>query len=350
VQVRLHMFFLLFAALTLYLSWHYARADNDSELQWLGALSLLLLLGSVLLHELGHYWAAVRLGGGADQLVLGPLGGLAPVRVPFDPHNELVAIVAGPLVNLIATLLGIAALLAYQQANPALEAVEITSLLYPLGPSFLEAGNSTIVPLALQLAIWINWILFLFNLIPALPFDGGRALLTAFAISPRSRGKWRPVVIVATLAKVFAVGLLLAAWIVHDTDRSEPLVPAWFSLVLLAIFLFFNARVEESQLEADELSDDLFGYDFSQGYTSLNRPDEPHEPHEQTPTAPGLFAQWRQRRRSERLQRQQARDAEDDRRMDEILARLHETGMESLSPEDRALLNRVSARYRSRER
>ena len=42
-------------------------------------------------------------------------------------------------------------------------------------------------------------------------------------------------------------------------------------------------------------------------------------------------------------------EAEDEKRVDEILARLHERGMRSLSPEDRALLERVSQRYRSRQ-
>ena len=343
VQVRLHMFFLLFAALTLFLSWHYAGSDGDSGLRWLGTLSLLLLFGSVLLHEFGHYWAAVRLGGGADQIVLGPLGGLTPVRVPYDARGELIAIIAGPLINLIIALLCTAALLAYQQAYPALAKVEISSLLNPLRPPFPTGDLAEFTPtIWLQLTIWINWLLFLMNLIPAFPFDGGRALLTICSLAPRARGTRRPVIIVATIAKAFAVGLLVAAWFMRKD--ADPLIPAWFALVLLAIFLFFSARVEESQLEMDELNEDLFGYDFSQGYTSLDRP------HQHAPAAPGLFSQWREQRRTERLRRQKDRETEDDRRMDEVLARLHETGMDGLSPEDRALLNRVSTRYRSRER
>ena len=40
------MFFVLFAALTIFLSWHYAHVygDNARTLGWLGALSLLILL------------------------------------------------------------------------------------------------------------------------------------------------------------------------------------------------------------------------------------------------------------------------------------------------------------------
>jgi len=317
VQVRLHMFFLLFAALTVYLSWRYANSDEDSVLGWLGALSLLILLLSVLLHEFGHYWAAVRLGGGTDQIVLGPLGGLVPIRVPYEPRSELIAIVTGPLVNLIVALFCVAALLAYQRAHGEMAKVEISTLLSPLRPPFPPGDQSKLTPtIGLELTLWINWVLFLMNLIPAFPFDGGRALLALFAIAPQGRSM-RSVAVVATIAKAVALGLLVAAWFVPK--EPDQIVPMWFALVMLSIFLFFSARVEESQQEADELGEELFGYDFSQGYTSLDRPEK------NASSSPGLFAQWRKRRREERLRRQQAREAEDDRRMDGILARLHET-------------------------
>jgi hypothetical protein len=45
---------------------------------------------------------------------------------------------------------------------------------------------------------------------------------------------------------------------------------------------------------------------------------------------------------------EQQQEADEERSLDEILERLHRHGRESLSPEDRALLERVSARYRSR--
>ena len=41
-------------------------------------------------------------------------------------------------------------------------------------------------------------------------------------------------------------------------------------------------------------------------------------------------------------------EAEEERMVDAILSRLHTEGLESLSPAERELLERVSARYRSR--
>ena len=69
--------------------------------------------GATLTHALLAGSVAVDAGNGAqcpaaDQRDLspgggqpggGPLGGLTPVRVPFEPQWELVAIIAGPLVN-----------------------------------------------------------------------------------------------------------------------------------------------------------------------------------------------------------------------------------------------------------
>ena len=340
VQVRLHMFFLLFAAFTLYLSLRYS--STDARLSWLGVLSIVILLISVIIHELGHYLIAVRLGGGADQIILGPLGGLSPVRVPYEPRCELIAVLAGPLVNLVICLLCLAALLFIGQGQSELGPTTITAFLNPLAPLVAVTDHPPKTGLiCLQLAFWINWVLFLVNMIPAFPFDGGRVLLALFALSPRPLGARRCVLIVASIAKVVAVGLLIAAWLVRK-DRPNPVVPTWFALVLLSIFLFFSARMEESQQETEGSDDEMFG-DFSQGYTSLERPEE------RGGSLRGPFMGWIERRREQRRRRLRTLEAEDDRRMDDILARLHETGMKNLSPQERALLNRVSARYRSRE-
>ncbi|HQU43597.1 MAG: hypothetical protein B7Z73_14820, partial [Planctomycetia bacterium 21-64-5] len=98
------------------------------------------------------------------------------------------------------------------------------------------------------------------------------------------------------------------------------------------------------RLNDSETDDALFGYDFSQGYTSLEKTAQSRK------APPGPVKKWLDERRAKRLQRQQQVEAEEDRRVDDVLARLHELGKHGLSEEDRALLNRVSARYRNRNR
>ncbi|MEO8497150.1 MAG: site-2 protease family protein [Planctomycetota bacterium] len=165
VNVRLHVFFVLFGVFTLFLGWR----DHEllQERSWIAPVGLLLLFLSVLLHEIGHYFAARRLGGDADEIVIGPGIGLAPMQPPLEPQAECLMHLAGPVVNL--------AVFAITGAVVCLKSAEqFTGLLHPLEPQWLVEGPGWLV--GLKLACWINWVMVLANLLPAFPFDGGRAL------------------------------------------------------------------------------------------------------------------------------------------------------------------------------
>jgi hypothetical protein len=112
-------------------------------------------------------------------------------------------------------------------------------------------------------------------------------------------------------------------------------------LVLLATLLFFSAKVEIEKLRQRQLSDDLMGLELAGGLGAFDPP--PPRRRE-----PGAVRRWLDRRRQARLRRQRIIDEEEDWRVDDILARLHDFGPHSLSAEDRAILERASARYRSR--
>jgi Zn-dependent protease len=330
------MFFFLFAAVTLYLAWLQERSAGSDKFVGLALASLAILFISVLLHALGHCFASYRLGTSADRIVLWPLGELAPVKMPRDPRVEMAVHFAGPLVNLVVCMVCMAPLLA--QGN-----VRLLGLMHPLNPDSLADGGSTWLAL-LKLTFWINWLLLLVNLIPAFPFDAGRALRTGLAQLWPAWGRRHAGIVVTGVAKTVAVGLLLVAWFVRDSD-THGLTPVWFALLLLAIFLFFSAKQEQDRRPEEPEEDELFGYDFSQGYTSLE------QGYETTRLQPelGPIAQWLRQRRQARQQRRRERELDEERRVDEILARLHEAGMDSLSQEDRAVLDRVSARYRNRQ-
>lgn len=331
VHVRLHMFFLLFAAFTLFLSW--SEGEQVKNATWYAAGAIGILLVSVLLHELGHYFTAQHFGGDGPLLVLWPLGGLCPLQPPLDPRQELLMHLAGPLINL--GLCAIAGIVVSAQIGS-----EWLGLLHPLAPKNLFAGP---VPLLVAKGtFWMNWILFLVNLLPAFPFDGGRALRSAIVAMNPDISVRRAAFLVAGLAKLTAVVFLVLA-VLWWSDESNRLVPVWFSLVLLALFLYFSAKQEEERVEEGDSEEELFGYDFSQGYTSLERTG----PASQENISP--FRRWLEERRQARLQRQIQIEAEEERRVDEILSRLHEQGMSGISAEDRALLKRVSQRLRHRQ-
>jgi hypothetical protein len=57
---------------------------------------------------------------------------------------------------------------------------------------------------------------------------------------------------------------------------------------------------------------------------------------------------WLQQRQEMKERRLREMEAEEERRVDEVLIRVKEFGIDGLSPEERSLLHRVSARYRNR--
>ena len=62
----------------------------------------------------------------------------------------------------------------------------------------------------------------------------------------------------------------------------------------------------------------------------------------------GPVRKWLENRRQAKEEKQRQIDAADEARLDDILARLHASGRDGLSEEDRRILDRVSARYRQR--
>ncbi len=258
VRVRAHVSLIVVAVLALYLTGRTSTAEDP----WLsvvhGFMWVGILVASVVMHELGHALMAWRMGGGVDLIVLGPLGGMNPPNVPHESHREVMVSLAGPLVNLFLAMVAGTALV--------VSGSELYDLfLQPLYPSGLLEGPNWLV--ALRMAFWINWLLLLVNLLPAAPLDGGRALrsvlwpVTGYRVAVR---------VVSRSGTVIAVGLCLLAWWVYH-PRDYRLVPAWTPLVLMAIYLHFTHGKKLGRVEEQDEDEELFGYDFSEGYTSLER-------------------------------------------------------------------------------
>jgi Zn-dependent protease len=115
-----------------------------------GGLVLCLLL-SVLLHELGHALVARRFGIGVRGITLELLGGYTELdRDAPSPRVELSVSLAGPAVSFV---LGVFAVLA----------------------AYVLPAGTLAEELARQLA-FSNIVVALFNALPGLPLDGGRAL------------------------------------------------------------------------------------------------------------------------------------------------------------------------------
>lgn len=322
IHVRLHAFFLLLVVVGV----EWVRREAAEAFGAFAFTALVMLLASVVLHEVGHFAVARRLGPTSDQMVLWPFGGLVAANLVHEPRIEMATAVAGPLVNLIVALVVVPPVLLSGQG-------ELLSV-NPLRPPVPAAGLDWATGLALL--AWINLLLVYVNLLPALPLDGGRFLQAAL----RQRLGYRTAVLrVALLARLTGLGLLAAGLYLHTAYPY-----AWLPFALVGIFLFFSARNETGKLSEQDAEDAPFGYDFSQGYTSLERAIDP-------PARPRLsrLRQWLLERRRQREVRRRQLEEEEDRRVDAVLGRLHEGGADALTAEERALLKRVSARYRSRQ-
>jgi Zn-dependent protease/CBS domain-containing protein len=134
----------------------------------LAIASAIGFFGSILLHELGHAFAALRRGIGITSIQLWIFGGVARLdRESDSPEAEFEVAVAGPAVTL-------ALVAVFYLAGSLATGFGEFAHIFRLAIEFqTEAGVSGIVSLLAWLAA-INAIVLVFNLLPAFPMDGGR--------------------------------------------------------------------------------------------------------------------------------------------------------------------------------
>src|SRR3990172_4139858 len=154
IPIALHYsWFIVFGLVTWSLAAGYFRAEYPgwaAPTYWLvGGVTSLFFFASVLIHELGHSWVALRNAIPIRGITLFVFGGIAQIgREPPSAGVEFRIAIAGPL-----TSLGLAGLF----AGAWLVTRDVAFLAAPM--------------------IWlarINLTLGLFNLIPGFPLDGGR--------------------------------------------------------------------------------------------------------------------------------------------------------------------------------
>ena len=144
----------------------------------------------------------------------------------------------------------------------------------------------------------------------------------------------------ATLTTVYfgyITALVLCVFSLTDLCTNPALI------LMLGLFIWYTCVQQWIILETGG-EDSLFGYDFSQGYTSLEERERPRRRRR-----PNLIQRWLQRRASRRLQRQAEQREAEERRMDELLEKVQREGLQALSEEERRFLTRVSAKYRNRQ-
>ena len=195
MKFRIHPLFLLFGVLTAFT----------------GQL-LLFLIATVAAveHECAHAFCARRMGYTLDKIVLMPYGAVISGDISgIPPKEELSVCVAGPLANGATALLFIAVWWLYPEAYPYTEA-----------------------------AAYISASLFLVNLLPAYPLDGGRMLKIAL----RPLGEKRARIVCLSVSLLISAGVL--AYFVHTCFSA----PAWSALAFSVFLAAGSFGVEEQRI------------------------------------------------------------------------------------------------------
>jgi Zn-dependent protease len=160
--------FLVLFLVIFWLSRFYAdvlgQSSTSTEAFGLAVLSAAGFFGSIVLHELGHAFAALRNGIGITSIQLWIFGGMARMDRESDgPATEFKVAVAGPLVTLAIVVILTAIGLGAAGEEEFRRAVLIES----------NSGVSGMLAMVGWLAS-INLLVLVFNLLPAFPMDGGR--------------------------------------------------------------------------------------------------------------------------------------------------------------------------------
>src|SRR4051812_38784759 len=137
---------------------------SNSQAFALGVAAALLFFVSLALHELGHAIVARRNGIGIAGIDLWFFGGIAKLSRDSDsPGEELRIAAAGPAVTLAIVAVCAAAAMALSDTGDVLDVARFAT------GTDTDPGTALLGWLAI-----VNAVLFVFNLIPAFPLDGGR--------------------------------------------------------------------------------------------------------------------------------------------------------------------------------
>ena len=241
IAIRVHVTLLVLLG---WLALVYAARGAGVTGTLFGLALIMIVFSIIVVHELGHALMARRFGYKTRDILLLPIGGIASLeRIPERPSQELAVALVGPAINLvIAGILWLALAATGTPIDPLRE----TSL-----------GGAFVAQL-----MWINLALALFNLLPAFPMDGGRALR---AILSMRTSRERATDIAASLGKVFAVGIGIAGVLYNPF------------LVLIAIVVWIGATQERALVH---LKSALAGVPVSAAMLTrvdTVRPDQPLE-------------------------------------------------------------------------
>ncbi|MBM7613587.1 site-2 protease family protein [Alkaliphilus hydrothermalis] len=162
----------------------------------------------VLIHEIAHYKVGEYYGVNLTEIELFPFGGVVKIEdgLGLDPFKEMAISIAGPLSNFILLVSGY-----------------FLGLYLPIKEDLLN------------IFLTANFMIFIFNLVPIIPLDGGR-IFRAFL--SYIWGMKKATSITVFIGKLLSIVMLLVG--IYYTRQSHDNI----YLIILAGFLYFNAHRE----------------------------------------------------------------------------------------------------------
>ena len=206
--------------------------DLPAPRYWgMGSVAAILLFLSVLLHELGHSYVALRYKIPIKQITLFIFGGMAHMgKEPPSPRAEFLIAMAGPVVSLIlgAVCLG---------GTMAVESL------------FAQPQAQGLIVLGSLLGM-VNVQLGLFNLIPGFPLDGGRVLRAGLWARNKDFTRATSQAALVGIGFGIALGLIGAVLIVGAWADvlGQPIARNGVWLIFIGAFLFSAALASKRQV------------------------------------------------------------------------------------------------------
>jgi Zn-dependent protease len=199
IPIYLDFFFILLIGL-----WSYPQWSSGSTTGLSAAFVLCLgVFASILLHELGHAWAGRWYGVDTRAIELNGLGGLCYFArsLPAGVMPATVVSLAGPFANLILWQL------------------------FDLAADWARGSGGGLLARVLSQLGYVNFLLLVFNLLPAFPLDGGK-VLEAW-LSPFVGNSW-------AVRVVAVLGILVGVWLILR------FLPSPYTVLLGGLIAFNN--------------------------------------------------------------------------------------------------------------
>lgn len=328
IPVRIHVLFFLFVAVIFAVQTNYSEADKTgTAIVTVGCLTLCILL-----HELAHIFALTNLGGHVNNIVFTPWGGNSDFSLPGTTRGQIIVHFAGPFFSGCLFLLG--AFLLMQTGN-----ADFSELIVPFRPApfIMEHWEISF----LKILTWINFQLMLVNLIPCFPFDGAGAMRSIICRISEGVSVVRRESTLQVIGQATGFALIGCGWFLSSYEAG-PIRPIWFLFAATGVTLIFSARYAYYRrlTTLDDQWEDTDDADYDTLYGDANFFDLPDDDHN--------YSQWLVEKQEEREREERELEAREAKVADEILKKLHRDGIENLSDDEKAILNRVSARIRRR--